>query len=212
GGDLYIERDNVTKTTYKIVSGNDEASKLLVRHPRTPGSRLFKPPVGTEDDLASATALVPVPLSPRGRVELVIDERQATQQGIDWLHPLADEAVKSYIADPRATRPIANQLQQAWVLRDALKKAGDQVEQLETEQQELEKSSRETRLSLEAIEKNNQAADLRQKLTRRLSEVTTRLDQITKKLIEVRLSLGEAQVRFKEAIREVKLLNTLPPR
>jgi len=212
GGELYIERDSVTKTTYKVVSGNDETSKLLIRHPRTPGARLFKPPVGTEDDLATATALVPVPLKPRGRIELVVDERQATQRGIDWLHPLADEAVKSYIADPRADRPIANRLQQAWALRDALKNAGDQVALLEAEQQELEKSSRETRLSLEAIEKNNQAADLRQKLTRRLSEVTTRLDQITKKLIELRLSLGEGQVRFKEAIRDVKLLNTLPPR
>ena len=32
-----------------------------------------------------------------------------------------------------------------------------------------------------------------------------RLDQITKKLVELRLTLGEAQVRFREAIREIKL-------
>ena len=88
----------------------------------------------------------------------------------------------------------------------------DQVDLLETEQQELEKSSRETRLSLEAIEKNNQAADLRAKLTKRLAEVTTRLDQITKKLVELRLNLGEAQVRFKEGIRELKLPGPLPPK
>jgi len=211
-GALYIERDSVTKTTYKIVSGNDESSRLLVRHARMSSARLFKPPVGTEDDVATATALVPVPLKPRARVELVVDERQATQRAIDWLHPLADDAVKAYLADARADRALADKLRQAWTLRDALKKAGDQVEGLETEQQELEKSSRETRLSLEAIEKNNQAADLRMKLTKRLAEVTTRLDQITKKLIELRLSLGEHQVRFKEAIRELKLVAPLPPR
>jgi hypothetical protein len=211
-GALYIERDSVTKTTYKIVSGSDETSKLIVRHPRLSSARLFKPPVGTEDDLATSTALVPVPLKPHGRVELVVDERQAVQQSLDWLQPLADDAVKGYLADPRADRGLAQQLSAAWVLRDALKKAGDQVDALETEQRELEKSSRETRLSLEAIEKNNQAADLRLKLTRRLSEVTTRLDQITKKLIELRLALGEAQVRFKESIRELKLAGPLPPR
>jgi hypothetical protein len=211
-GALYIERDSVTKTTYKIVSGNDESSRLLVRHPRMSSARLFKPPVGTEDDLATATALVPVPLKPRARVELVVDERQATQRPIDWLHPLADDAVNAYLADPRADRALADKLRQAWTLRDALKRAGDQVEGLETEQQELEKSSRETRLSLEAIEKNTQAADLRTKLTKRLAEITTRLDQITKKLIELRLNLGEHQVRFKEAIRELKLLTPLPPR
>ncbi|RYZ07913.1 MAG: DUF4139 domain-containing protein [Myxococcales bacterium] len=211
-GALYIERDSVTKTTYKVVNGGDETSKLLIRHPRLGGARLFKPPAGTEDDLASASALVPIPLKPRGRAELVVDERQAVQQGMDWLHPLAEEAVRQYLADSRADRGVAQKLTEAWVLRDALKKAGEQVSALETEQQELEKSSRETRLSLEAIEKNNQAADLRQKLTRRLAEVTLRLDQITKKLVELRLSLGEAQVRFKEAIREVKLPGPLPPK
>lgn len=211
-GALYIERDSVTKTTYKIVSGNDETSRLLVRHPRLSSARLFKPPVGTEDDGATATALVPVPLKPHGRVELVVDERQASQQGLDWLDPLADEAVKGYLGDPRADRALADRLKQAWTLRDALKKTNDQLQLLETEQHELEKSARETRLSLEAIEKNNQAADLRAKLTKRLADVTSRLDQITKKLIELRLSLGEAQVRFKEAIRELRLTSPLPPK
>jgi hypothetical protein len=211
-GALYVERDSVTKTTYKVVNGSDETSKLVVRHARLSSARLFKPPVGTEDDLATATALVPIPLKARGRAELVVDERQALQQAMDWLHPLADEAVKAYLADPRADRGVAQKLSEAWKLREVLKRSEEQESALETEQGELEKSSRETRLSLEAIEKNNQAADLRQKLTRRLAEVTTRLDQITKRLIEVRLSLGEAQVRFKEALREVKLPGPLPPK
>jgi len=211
-GALYIERDSVTKTTYKVVSGSDETSKLIVRHPRMSSARLFKPPVGTEDDLATATALVPIPLKPHGRAELVVDERQATQQGMDWLQPLADEAVKAYLADPRADRTLSQKLSDAWTLREVLKKASDGVAALETEQQELEKSSRETRLSLEAIEKNKQAADLRAKLTKRLAEVTSRLEQITKQLVELRLSLGEAQVRFREAIRDVKLAGPLPPK
>jgi hypothetical protein len=211
-GELYIERDSVVKTTYKVVNGSDETSKLIVRHPRLSGARLFKPPVGTEDDLATATALVPIPLKPNARAELVVDERQATQQGIDWLQPLADEAVKAYLADPRADRALAQKLSEAWALRDVVKKQSEQVDALETEQEELEKSSRETRLSLEAIEKNKQAADLRAKLTKRLGDVTTRLEQITKKLVELRLSLGEAQVRFKEAIRDVKLAGPLPPK
>ncbi len=211
-GALYVERDSVTKTTYKIVSGSDEASKLLVRHPRLSAARLYKPPAGTEDDEAAGFALVPVPLKPRGRAELVVEERQALQQGLDWLHPLADEAVKAYRADSRADRQTAQRLGEAWVLREGLRRATDEQLALEAEQRELEKSSRETRLSLEAIEKNAQAADLRLKLTKRLAEVTSRLEQITKRLIEVRLSQGEAQVRFKEAIREIKLLAPLPPK
>ena len=120
--------------------------------------------------------------------------------------------MKSYLADSRADRGVAQKLTEAWKLREVLKKATEQENALETEQAELEKSSRETRLSLEAIEKNNQAADLRQKLTRRLAEVTGRLDQITKKLVELRLNLGEAQVRFKESLRELLLPGPLPPK
>jgi hypothetical protein len=211
-GALYVERDSVIKTTYKVQNGSEEASKLIIRHARMPSARLFKPPVGTEDDLATSMALIPIPLKPQGRAELVVDERQAVQQGLDWLHPLADEAVKAYVSDPRADKGVAQKLSEAWVLREVVKKASDQELALETEQRELEKSSRETRLSLEAIEKNTQAADLRVKLTKRLAEVTLRLEQITKKLVEVRLSLGESQVRFKEAIRELKLSGPLPPR
>ncbi len=210
-GQLTIERDSVTRTTYKVASGSDESSKLFVRHARLQGARLFKPPAGTEDNLATAQALVPIPLRARGRAELVVDERQPQQQSLDWLHPLADEAIKRYLADPRADKGVAQKLSEAWVLRATLKKGTDQQQAWQVEQQELEKSSRETRLSLEAIEKNNQAADLRAKLTRRLGEVTTRLDQITKRLVELRLNLGEAQVRFLEAIREVRLLTPLPP-
>jgi hypothetical protein len=211
-GALMIERDSVLKTTYKISSGSGEASKLIVRHARQHGARLHKPPANTEDNLATQQALVSVAIPARGKTELVVDERRAVQQSLDWLHPLADEAVKAYMADSRADREIARKLGDAWSLRETLKKATEQQQALVSEQAELEKSSRETRLSLEAIEKNTQAADLRARLTRRLAEIGSRLEQITKQLIELRLKLGEAQVRFNEAVREIKLTAPLPPR
>jgi hypothetical protein len=45
-GALYIERDSVTKTTYKVVNGGDETSKLLIRHPRLGGARCSKASTG----------------------------------------------------------------------------------------------------------------------------------------------------------------------
>ena len=50
------------------------------------------------------------------------------------------------MADPRANPGVAQKLTEAWKLRETINKAGDQVNSLETEQQELEKSSRETRV------------------------------------------------------------------
>jgi DNA repair exonuclease SbcCD ATPase subunit len=124
---------------------------------------------------------------------------------------LADEAVRGYIADARADHATVSALGLAWAQREALKKAVDERDALTQSQAELEKSARETRLSLEAIEKNKQAADLRAKLTARLADVTNRLDQITKKLVEVNMRSSELGVRFRDGIREVHLSAPLPP-
>jgi chromosome segregation ATPase len=120
--------------------------------------------------------------------------------------------VRAYLADPRADKAVAAALSAAWAQRDALKKASDERDSLIQSQSELEKSARETRLSLEAIEKNKQAGDLRAKLTARLGDVTTRLDGITKKLVELNLRTSELEVRFRDAIRELHLTAPLPPR
>jgi hypothetical protein len=211
-GQLWIERDQVTKTLYKIKNGGDKRAKFLVKHPRIHGTRLYRPLPGTEDNTGTGSALVPLEVKPRGRAELTVDERQGGQQPIDWLNPLADEAVQGYIKDSRHQPEIAKKLADAWKFREVLKRSTDEQQKLIAEQHELEKNARETRLSLQAIEKNAQAADLRGKLTRRLSEVTTRLDQITKRLIEVKLQINEQEVRFRDVVRDIKLPAGLPPK
>jgi chromosome segregation ATPase len=141
-----------------------------------------------------------------------VEERQPTQERTDWLSQVADDAVKAYLADPRADRALVASLSSAWAQREALKKASDERNSLTQSQAELEKSARETRLSLEAIEKNKQAGDLRAKLTARLGEVTSRLDQLSKKLVELNMRASELDVRFRDAIREIRLTVPLPPK
>lgn len=211
-GEILIERDAVTRTIYRIKNGSEKNAKLLVRHPRLGAARLYKPPAGTEDNLGAGNALVPIAVQAAGKAELTVEERQPTQQRVDWLSPLAEEAVRNYLGDARADRALSVALTTAWAQRDSLKKVNDERSALEGSQEELEKSARETRLSLEAIEKNRQAADLRQKLTARLGEVTGKLDQITKKLVELSLRASELEVRFRDSIRELRLTTPLPPK
>jgi hypothetical protein len=211
-GELWIERDQITKTIYKAKNGGAEQAKLLVRHARTAGTRLFKPPPGTEDNTGRGNALIPISVRAHGRSELTVDERRGFQQPMPWLSPLADEAVNAYLADSRANAKIQQQLKTAWQLRETWKRSTDELTKLAAEQQELEKAVRETRLSLQAIEKNPQAADLRAKLTQRLGDITTRMNQITKRTIELKLTANEQEVRFRDAIREVKLLAPPPPK
>jgi hypothetical protein len=211
-GEIMIERDSVQRTIYTIKNGSDQSAKLLVKHPRSSATRLYRPPAGTEDNAALGNALVPITIKPYGKSELTVDERRAAQQTTSWLSDLADEAVKAYLADQRGDRAIQQKLRDAWMLRDAWRKAVDERTKLVNEQGEIEKATRETRLSLQAIEKNNQAADLRAKLTKRLGDFTARLNQITKKLIETKMTIDEQEVRFRYAVRDIKLKTVPPPK
>jgi hypothetical protein len=209
-GRLWIDRDVVMRTTYTIDNGGEQPVKVLVKHPRTAETRLFKPPPGTEDNTGSGNALIPTPVRAHGKSELVVDERRSRQDEADWLAPPADEAVRGYLADSRRNPELARRLTEVWTVREDLRHTIDELEKLTNEQNELERASEESRRNLKAIEKNPQAADLRQKLTRRLSEASTRLDAISKRAIELRMALDERRVRFREATNDLKLDAPLP--
>jgi hypothetical protein len=207
--ELWIERDQVHRTTYKTKNGGGEAARLLVRHPRAPGTRLHEPPGGTEDNPQTGSALVPVSVAPYATQDVVVDERNPYQQRADWMSDLADLAVRAYLADAKNDARVSGPLNVAWVLREKLRILYDERSKLITEQRELERSMQETRLNLKALEKNKKAADLTAKLTDRLRQGTDRLDAITKRLIEIELAVKEQEVRFRDALRDIRLM--MPP-
>jgi hypothetical protein len=211
-GRIWIERDVSNVRTYHVDNGGDSPTKLLVKHPRIPGTRLFKPPTGTEDNTGTGSALIPVELKAHTKTDLKVDERRPAQEPADWLSELADDAVKGYVADARANPELVKRLRDAWALRDTLRRATDEFGKLSNERNELERASEETRRNLRAIEKNPQAGDLRQKLTKRLTEASTRIDTITKRTIELQMSIDEQQVRFRDAVRDLRLEAPLPVR
>jgi hypothetical protein len=209
--ELWIERDQVHRTTYKTKNGGGEAARLLVRHPRAPGTRLHEPPPGTEDNPQAGSALVPVSVAAYGSQDVVVDERNPYQQRADWMSDLADLAVRAFIGDAKNDGRVSGPLNVAWVLREKLRGLYDEREKLSTEQAELERSMQETRLNLKALEKNKKAADLTAKLTERLRQGTDRLDVITKRLIEIELAVKEQEVRFRDAIRDIRLMTPTIP-
>jgi hypothetical protein len=210
--ELTIERDSVTMTKYRVRNGAETAAKLLVKHPRILGTRLYQPPKDTEDNVGTHTALVPSTVPPRGQTELVVDERATIRRNQDWFSPIAEEAYKNYINDPRADRAIAAKLTAAWTTRNEIVKRIEARVKLAQEQSNLSQQTDETRRNLRAIEKNTAAAGLRAKLTQRLGETAARLDEITKQLVELDAKLAELRVQFKEGIRDIKMTEPLPPK
>lgn len=211
GGILTINRDAVALTKYRAKNGSERAVKLLLRHPRIPGARLQNAPAGVEDNVGTGTALVPATLAARATVEVVVDEREESGRAVDWLDPLAEDAVQAYLADRRADPVVVAGLKSAWELRRVLKTANDEKATLEVEQEQLSRSSEETRENLKSLQKIASAADLRTKLSARLAADAARLDKVSKRLIELNVRVSENQVRFNEALRSLKLLAPLPP-
>ncbi|HVY47052.1 MAG TPA: hypothetical protein VHB21_14290, partial [Minicystis sp.] len=109
-GRVEVERDWVTHTKYTVKNGSDRDAKVLVKHARQYGTRLFSPPKGTEDNVGTQSALVPVEVPSGKTATLDVDERRVNRRGVDPLDPLADEAVKAYLADPRADQAVVAQL------------------------------------------------------------------------------------------------------
>jgi hypothetical protein len=208
--ELTIERDAVTQTKYRIRNGSDAAAKILVRHARQSGTRLFQPPKDTEDNVGTGSALVPTSVGARATGELTVDERQTMRMAMDWFSVVADNAVKAYLVDPRADKAVATKLTGAWSYRDQILALREARGKLAQEQNELGNQTEETRRNLRAIQQNKTADALRTKLTTRLGEMASRMDDITKQLVETDSKLAEIGVRFKEAIREIKLVETPP--
>jgi hypothetical protein len=208
---LTIERDAVTKTKYRIRNGGDQSAKVMVRHPRLAGWRLFEPPPGTEDNVGTATALVPTTVAPGKNAELVVDERTITRHYEDWFTVLADHAVQNYLKDPRADGAAKAKLTTAWAVRKEIVSRLDARQGLAQEESNLRNQQDETRANLKAIEKNKTADTLRAQLTKRLSDASNRLDEVGKKVVEIDSKLAELRIQFKEAIRDLKVEVTPPP-
>ena len=204
--ELTIERDRVTQTKYRIRNGGDQQAKILVKHPRIGGARLFSPPAGTEDNVGTGSALVPASIAPHATAELVVDERATDRRAADWFSPVADTAVKVYLADRQSDRDTVARLSAAWITRSEIVSKTAERDKLQQASNALSSSTEETRRNLRAIEKNKTAEPLRQKLTARLADAAAKLDDYGRKIVELDSKLSELTVQFKEAVRDIKVM------
>jgi len=209
GGQLTIERDAVTRTKYRVRNGGDKAAKVLVKHPRAQSTLLSDPPIGTEDNVGTGSALVPVNVGPRATADLVVAERRIVRREVDWTSPFADDAVRAYFGDRKADPAIVSKLKAAWDIRAVLVRVNNDRAKLAAEKRELENATEQTRENVRALEKNRVAGDLRNQLIERLAKDSLRLESITKEAIELDQQLAEARVRFLDIVRSIKL--TMPP-
>jgi len=210
GGRIEIERDWVTHTKYTVKNGADADARVMVKHARLWNTRLNDAPKGTEDNTGTGSALVPVEVAKRATKLLDVDERRVQRRNLDWLDPLADLAVKAYLADPRADPAVAVPLKLAWEARAKLRTTLDERDKLNLERGQIEAQIAQLDSSLKAIEKNKLADQLRRDLTERLGKASARMDEITKRTVVLDMQLSEQSIRFRDLISPIKMVKPLP--
>jgi hypothetical protein len=211
-GNLWLEHDVVLKTTYTIQNGGELEAKILVKHPRRSGARLYLPPEGTEDNVGTGAALVPVNVPAHGHGELVVDEREAQPEYADWFGVAADKAVKAYTSDPRADPKLVVQLNALWPLRGTIVSKQDQRNKIQNELAQLHNEAYQKRADLKAIEKNKAAEGLRRTLTARLAAIGTREDALTAQNITVGQDLSDLYVKWREGVAALHLAEAPKPK
>jgi hypothetical protein len=210
-----VDRDTVKVTRYRIRNGGDKAAKVLVKHLRVGGSRLFNPPKGTEDNVGTGTALVPTKVEPESTAELIVDERTAVGRRVDWFSALAESSYRDLVAGGASvglTPALAAKLDAAWKIRADIVAKLDGLSKVQASEGALLESANETRRNLKAIEKNRVADALRATLTQRLTETSLKIDVLTKQKVELDSKLAELRIRFKEALRDVTYVAPPIPR
>jgi hypothetical protein len=219
-GQLFIERDWVYHTKYTVKNGTDFDARTLVKHGRMPGTRLENPPKGTEDNIGTSSALVPLTTAKRATSLLDVEERRSFNRQVDALSQLADDAVKAYLLDPRADKAVVADLKKAWEARGKLRTALDERTKLQSEQANLERESEQVRRNLKAIEKikddprdtvsRQNTEKMRQDFTDRLGKASSRLGEITKRLTILEIEVNEQSVRLRDTLASIKLEKALP--
>ncbi len=208
-GDFTVERDQVRQAKYRVRNGGEKVAKVLIKHPRMNGARLFSPPKDTEDNVGTGSALVPTMVQPNTTTEFVVDERTPSPRRVDWFGALAGTAMKAFLADPKTDPALVARLGAAWKIRAEIVEKNDALSKVEASEGALLQSAEETRRNLRAIEKNRIADALRATLTARLAETSTKIDILTKQKVELESKLAELRIRFKDSVRDIRYVS--PP-
>ena len=185
---------------------------MVLRHPRQHGMRLHAAPEGTEDQVGQQSALVPANLEPHGEAKVTVDERRAYQTHADWMSEWAKEALKAYVADPRAEPKLAASLKEVLRVRAQLLETNEALGKVNGERHIIATGANETRANLTALKRNSGRAvdDLRQKLAVRLASLDKRTAELLESSTELTLKQNELRIRLQDLIRDLKLDGPLP--
>ncbi len=207
GGSMVVENANIRTTRYTVAVGRQPPKLIYIRHTKTAGYALRDLPEGTLDQ--GTSVLIPVPISAGKSTELSVEERQPRRNTYQLLDARIELA--AYLEGTPSLPPgVPEKLRTAAVLRKEMIALEDEVAAARSKFTDVVQRAQEIRESLKALDRVQNADDLRKKLVADLRETTARTDVLTK-LVETKAqTLATVRLRLQELLRDLELVEPKP--
>jgi hypothetical protein len=197
------------KTTTWNVKGRDtkEAFTVLVRHPKAGWNyELADRPAGTED-LPDAY-LLPVKVE-AGKLEasLTVTERTPSSTTISIWDPRSLKLLETLLVTSDLSAEGRQKLQPIVDRRREIARLDEQIDGLRRQRDVLDQRAQETRQTLLSIEKDRSptAAQLRQKLTKRLEDFGKDGDRVGREMAELEAKRLEKRIEMEDALQNLDI-------
>jgi len=202
-GVMVVENSAIRTTRYTISVGRQPPRKIYLHHRKSYGYTAKDLPPGTVDQ--GDSYLVPLPIQAVKASELAIDEREPRRRSIDLAISVArPEELLAYVEhSPNLPAGMPDKLRSAIALRTEMTKIEDEVTTARSRFTDVVQRAQEIRDSIKALERVQNADDLRRKLVGNLRETTTESDALTKTIQARTAALATARTRLQDLLRDL---------
>jgi outer membrane protein OmpA-like peptidoglycan-associated protein len=201
-----VENHAEIVTRYKLETGGQTPSQMVVKHPRRAGYELQDLPPGTST--TPTAVLIPFPINPSSTSELTVRERKPVRRTI-WIKSgglSAATRLELYLsASTTLSKAGKKKLRQIIEAQRKAAKLDTKVDRLRASISDIGMRTGELRESLKAVARTRGGAALRAKLLKQLTTSVSQLGQATQKLTAASLELSEARDALKKLIAALRI-------
>ncbi len=198
-----LEDQQVWVTRYEVRAGARVPARIILRHPRRPGTQLHALPPRSE--LGGEACLIPIPLTPSRTSTLRLEEREPRRREVRILDDDEAGRLELYLRPGTLAASDEQRLRALLALRRQRSQADAKVRKLRERLGDLGERSGELRRTLRSLERSKDAGALRKKLLATLKQSAEQIDEAAKELAREVSAQNEARDRLAEALRGFKL-------
>jgi outer membrane protein OmpA-like peptidoglycan-associated protein len=213
-GTLVVENSGSKKTTYTISVGRQPPKQIYIRHKKARGYTIASAggvrelPPGSLDQ--GEAWLVPIPILASKVSEITLDEREPRRRTFALLDARTLDLAAYLEGSPNLPAGLPDKLRQVIALRGDVAKIEDDLSAARAKFSDAVQRAHEIRESIKALDRVQNADDLRKGLVASLRTVTKLTDELTKSVETHTQALATTRTKLQELVRDLVLEEPKP--